>query len=188
MKIVHKGEYGYISYQKKWTIIRTAIYFAICIAIFVVGYITTGSRRNLLTIVAVLGCLPACKSFVNVVMFLRAKGCSEALHSMILETHTKLSGLYDLYLTSYKTNFDLSHMIIAEKTIIGVVEVAGTDTAALEKHIEDHLKQDGCKDMMVKIFSDKNKYVERINQLSELDIKPLAKQDEILEMLLSISL
>ena len=83
MKRVGKGEYGYIAYQRKVVIIRTVIFFAVSIAIFIAGYVTTGTRRNLFTIVAVLGTLPACKSLVNLIMFTKAKGCSEKAHKEI---------------------------------------------------------------------------------------------------------
>jgi len=195
MKRVHKGEFGYISYQRKWTILRTVIYFAICMSIFAAGYITTGSRKNLLTIVAVLGCLPACKSAVNVVMFFRAKGCTDTLHEAIEATTnittaagSKLAGLYDLYMTTYKTNYAISHLAIAEKTIVGIVENKDINVNAIETHIQDHLKQDGHKDMTVKIFTDVSKYTDRLNQLARLELEPLKVQDSILEMLLSISL
>ena len=66
MKKALKGNYGYIKAKRNRVIIRTIIFFAISLAIFVAGYITTGTRKNLFTIVAVLGCLPACKSLVNI--------------------------------------------------------------------------------------------------------------------------
>lgn len=188
MKIVHKGEYGYIAYQKKWTIIRTVIYFAICMSIFAIGIITTGSRRNLLTIVAILGCLPACKSAVNVIMFMRARGCSSAAYEVLSNLNAKYFCLYDLYMTSYKTNYAVSNLTIAEKTIICLSEDDKADLNGIEKHIEEHLKQDGYKDMTVKAYNDVQKYCDRILQLEAMDLKPLKVQDAIMEMLLAISL
>ena len=58
---IAKGQYGYMDKQRKRVIITTISYYAISLAIFAMGYITTGSKRNLLTIVAVLGLLPASK-------------------------------------------------------------------------------------------------------------------------------
>ena len=57
-----KGSYLYLDTQKKYEIARTIIYFAISFAIFFAGYSLTGTKKNLLTIVAVLGMLPASKS------------------------------------------------------------------------------------------------------------------------------
>lgn len=188
MKKIAKGEYGYLSAQKKWTIIRTVIYFALSIAIFVIGIITTGDRKNLLTIVAVLGCLPASKSLVNAIMFAKASGCSAQLAEKIHGTGGKFYELYDLYLTSYKTNYPISHLVIAGNIIVGISEYSKIDVNAAQNHIEDHLKQDGHKNMTIKIYSDDDKYVNRLEQLMDLDVQPLPKQDEIMEMFLSISL
>ena len=62
----YKGTFGYLDTQKVYEIIRTVLFYSISIAIFVTGYVTTGTKKNLLTIVAVLGVLPASKSLVSV--------------------------------------------------------------------------------------------------------------------------
>ena len=67
---VQKGQYGYLSYKKKFSAIVTIGMFALSLAIFIMGYVTTKTNANLLTVVAVLGCLPASKSAVSMLMFL----------------------------------------------------------------------------------------------------------------------
>ena len=67
MKKIQKGKPGYLNYKKKVEIIRTIVYFAIVLAIFALGIWQTGTRLNLLTVVAILGCLPASKSLVGVI-------------------------------------------------------------------------------------------------------------------------
>ena len=56
----YRGTRGYLRTQKIYEILRTVLYFAISLSLFIAGWVSTGSRENLLTIVAVLGCLPAC--------------------------------------------------------------------------------------------------------------------------------
>ena len=56
-----KGTYLYLDTQKKYEIAKTAILYSLSVAIFLTGYISTGTKKNLLTIVAVLGVLPASK-------------------------------------------------------------------------------------------------------------------------------
>ena len=56
-----KGTFGYIKRQRRWEIIRTMLMFGISIALYAAGYIATKSNKNLLTLAAVLGCLPASK-------------------------------------------------------------------------------------------------------------------------------
>ena len=43
-----KGEYGYPPYERKRVVIRTAAYFLISIAVFLLGYFSTGKKENLL--------------------------------------------------------------------------------------------------------------------------------------------
>ena len=68
-----KGTRNYINSQKKFEILRTLLYFALPLGLFLIGYITTKTKVNLMTIVAVVGCLPASKSLVGAIMFLRYK-------------------------------------------------------------------------------------------------------------------
>ena len=60
-----KGQPGYIKAKKQKYLLGAVVEFVIVIAIFVTGYIQTGSRLNLLTVVAVVGCLPAAKMLVE---------------------------------------------------------------------------------------------------------------------------
>lgn len=46
MQKQQKGEYGYPSYERKRVVIRTAAYFLISIAVFLLGYFSTGKRKS----------------------------------------------------------------------------------------------------------------------------------------------
>ena len=61
MKRIEKGTPGYLDYKKKVEIIRTVIYFLLVLP-FTLGYVQTKTRSNLLTVVAILGCLSCRKS------------------------------------------------------------------------------------------------------------------------------
>ena len=73
MKRIEKGTPGYLDYKKKVEIIRTVIYFLLVAAIFTLGYVQTKTRSNLLTVVAILGCLPAAKALVGVITTVRRR-------------------------------------------------------------------------------------------------------------------
>ena len=93
-----KGTAHYLDTQKKYELLRTILYFAISLVLFVAGYIQTHSRANLLTIIAVLGCLPASKSAVSTIMYFRYKSTSEKTMDEVEKHCQGLSGLYDLSL------------------------------------------------------------------------------------------
>lgn len=164
-----KGTRNYIKTQKTYEILRTVIYFAISISLFIAGYVATKSRMNLLTVVAVLGCLPASKSAVDMIMYLRYKGCSPENAEKIEVSAQELSGLFDMVFTSYNRNYEIAHMVVKGNTICGFTEEKEWKEQEFNKHITDILKVDGYKEVSVKIFSDMSKYTERLEQLKELD-------------------
>ena len=51
----YKGTRNYLNTQRVYEILRTILFFAISLALFIAGWLSTGSRLNLLTIVAILG-------------------------------------------------------------------------------------------------------------------------------------
>lgn len=187
-KITPKGSFGYIQNRRKFTALRTILYFALSISLYVAGYVTTGSNKNLLTIVAVLGCLPSCKSAVNFIIFLRAKGCSQELRDAVEKFDTELTSFYDLYFTSYQKNYQVSHMVLKGNVLCGITESEKCDVNEAQKHLEQMLSQEGIKNMTVKIFSDRRKYIDRLSQLVELETEENKNRDEIVNLLYSISL
>lgn len=189
MKKSIKGNFGYIVSKRRWVIIRTILFFGISLAIFAAGWVTTGTRRNLLTVVAVLGCLPACKSMVNMIMYIRASGCSEKSREILMPLEGRLIGMYDMYFTSYQKNFAISHMVVDGKIILGYTENEKCDLKACEEHLQTMLKQGGFKNMTVKICNDIQAYAKQLNNLNDVkqEMNP-QKDDEVRVLLYEISL
>lgn len=185
---VRKGSYGYIAYQKKVSVIRTLLFFGLSLAIYGMGIYSTGSSKNLLTIVAVLGCLPSCKSAVNAIMFFKAEGCSRAAWDKISFYDDKLTGFYDMYFTSYQANFPISHMVLKGNVICAYMENEKCSCNDGEKHLEQMLIQEGYKNTTVKIFNSLEKYVDRLGQLSKSTIEESKNRDGMIRMFYSVSL
>lgn len=171
-----KGCKNYLDTQKKYEIIRTIIYFGISLSLLAAGWITTGERTNLLTIVAILGCLPASKSLVGAIMFCRSKSLSSEDADKIEKNTEGLTCLYDLIFTTREKTYPVLHMVVCGNTIVGYMpaDKDKTKTKKLldEKVCEDHLvtclKVDNFKDVTVKIFRDVSKYTNRLVQIQEL--------------------
>lgn len=183
-----KGEYGYLEYQKKRTALRTLFYFALSLAIYGLGIYSTGSNKNLLTIVAVLGCLPACKSLVNTIIYFRASGCGSQARERLSAFDDRLRVFYDMYFTAYRDNFPISHMTLKGNVLCAYTESAKCDCKAGEKHIEQMLAQGGYKNITIKIFDNLDKYIDRLSQLEELDVAETKNTEDIIQTLYSISL
>lgn len=181
-----KGTENYLNTQKKYEILRTVLYFAVSAALFIAGWVQTGNRLNLLTVVAVLGCLPASKSAVSAVMFLRFRSCSPQAAAEIKQHSQGLDVLFDCVFTSYRKNYPVSHLTVRGGTVCGFAE-KDFDENAFYKHIQDHLKLDGHKDVTVKLFRSLPKYTERLEQMKALEEEP-ARTAAVIETLKSVAL
>ncbi|MBQ7918835.1 MAG: hypothetical protein IJ324_02695 [Lachnospiraceae bacterium] len=182
-----KGQRNYLNTQKKYEILKTAILFALPLALYITGYVTTGSNANYLTIVAVVGFLPACRSLVQTIMFLRFKSCPPDVAEKIEAAKGELANLYDCAFTAYQDNFMVDHLVVCGNTICGIT----TDKAFKEKEFQTHLdkilKADNIKNVTIKVFTDENKYVERLGQLQTLEADEKLTLS-IISTLLSVSL
>lgn len=183
----YKGTRNYINTQKKYEILRTLIYFFISLSLFAAGYLTTKTRMNLLTVVAVVGCLPACKSLVSVIMFLRYRSMPDRDADRIAAHTGNLHGLYDMIFTSYQTNFDISHLVVHGNTICGYTTDSDFKDKEFSTHIEGVLATEGYKNYTIKVFKDLSKYLDRLDQLNELEAEN-KNVDSILGTLKSIVL
>lgn len=184
----YKGKSDYLDTQKKYEIMRTSLYFLISLFLFAAGWITTGDRLNLLTVVAVLGCLPACKSTVGMIMFLKFKSISKTDAVQIEKNMEGLSGLYDMVFTSYDKNYQVDHLVLKDHTLCGYSSHEKTDSKLCQEHLGKMLLQSGHKGLSIKIFKDINKYTERLKQLQELGNDNPEFQTAVFETLKSISL
>ena len=171
-----KGTKNYLDSQKKYEWIRTVLYFAISLSLFAAGIITTGTRNNLLTIVAVLGCLPACKSLVEAIIYSRYHSLDDKDAEIIEANSEGLYCLYDLIFTSREKTYPVYHMVVCGNTVVGYMPSKKLSEADCAKHLDSCLKIDNFKDISIKLFQDVHKYASRLEQLKELS------QDEALSV------
>ena len=108
---IKQGDFGYISHKKKTEILKTIVFFAIPLSLYIAGYATTKSRLNVLTIVAILGMLPASKQLVSMIMYLKAHGISEADHEAIKEAVVPLCNSYDNIFTTYEKTYEVPSVV-----------------------------------------------------------------------------
>ena len=68
-----KGQFKYLKTQPIRIGILTIILLFMCAAVFMIGFITKGTTKNIFTVVAVLGMLPVAKLIVSFIMCLKAE-------------------------------------------------------------------------------------------------------------------
>lgn len=185
---ITKGEPEYLNQQKKVVLIRTIVYFALSFAVFLIGYWSTKTKANLMSVVAVVGLLPACKSTVSLIMFLRTPKYSQTVLQDIQNAVGEVPALYHMYLTSYKENFPLNCIAVRGNNVMGYTEFDSCNAAACEEHIQLLATQNGLKNLNIKIFkgAELKKYEERLQQLQNAEEGK--REGEIIELMKDISL
>lgn len=190
MKRVKKGQFGFIKYRRTFHLIFSVILYAMAVALYFAGIKATGDNKNLLTVVAILGCLPASQSLVTAILGFRAKCCSRELYENIEKNVDEtMVSLYDLYFTTYDKNYPISHIVIKNNCMCGVMEHTKHSANDFEKYLEDTFTKNGIKGVSVKIFekSMEEKYLNRIGELKKLEPSKSVMQDEAVKLLFDIS-
>lgn len=167
-KRIRKGEYGYIKFQRKIELCKTILMLLLSVGIYRMGIYSTGSNQNLLTFVAVLGCLPMAKFAVNFVLFTKASGCSEAVFNRLSSENIKPM-FYDLFYTTAKKNFQISVMDYKRGSLIMLSEDVKVDVSLAEEHLKIILKNCGYENVTVKLYTDVDKFILRLNELKALE-------------------
>lgn len=183
MKRTLKGQFGYIKNQRKIELAKTLIMLALCVATYYIGIFSTGSNKNLLTFVAILGVLPMAKFAVSTVLFSKAKGCSEELHEKLISNNVTVS-FYDLYMTAYKSSFAFSAVVYGKDSLVFLSEDEKLNENEAKAHVEQVLRNISVENVTVKIFIDSDKFIERAKQLNDGGIEemPTVIADNILSV------
>lgn len=180
-----KGQYEYAAYNKVKVGIFTICLYILSASIYAIGYFTTGSNKNLLTIVAVLGILPASKMLISFIMNSRVKPIDASLRAEFDKNSEGLNNLYHMYFTSYDTNFRVDHMVITKDTVVGYSSDLKFDEKKFLEHMDKHMKIEGIQDIVIKIFTSKDNYINRLGQLKDLDDKT---NEKMYQLIMSITL
>ncbi|MDO5573372.1 MAG: hypothetical protein Q4G60_05250 [bacterium] len=189
MKKIQKGQYGYIGYQKKVAIIRTLTLFAIAFMILIIGLYTTGTKSNALTIIAILGMLPASKSAVNMIMFLRYRDSSQELYHNTQELAKQLPMNYDLVFTMPDKSFQVQQIACNQNTVCGYRDGDEQSLKKLQQHISSVLQSNHLSNVEIKIWNDYESFLKRLMQMQEkYNPSEDTTSSQILSLLQAISL
>ncbi len=196
MKKRAKGECGYIDYQRKRVLLITLVLYVCAIGIYLFGYMTLHTTRNVFSILAVLTVLPASKSLVNLIMFLRFRSLDKEVYAEYEGAAGDIYSAYELAMTTYeRTYFIEAAACRANNLIVSFIsdlpDASKKDKAikALSAHINTVLSNDGYGDCTVKIYDDRSGYLKRLIQMNNnLEEKDSDKDDSILRTLKAVSL
>lgn len=189
---IKKGDAGYIRSRKKKIIIKTLLQFGIVIALLLLGIWQTGDRMNLLTVVAILGCLPASKSLVELIMIFPHHSITEEMAAEIELNTEHLTSVFDMVFTSEKKIMPVESIVISDNTICGYASSPKVDTNFAAEHIKKYLRANKFAKVSVKIFDNYTQFVTRAEGMDNIaaieknDVKE--KEEAIRQVILSLSL
>lgn len=166
---INKGDFGYIKSQRRKSILLTVLFAVIDFGVFAAGYyLNGGDRRNIYTIIAAVGGIPLAMAVVKLVMVSLRKPMDPELHREISSVSGDLHMMYELFLTTRDKNLFLDATAICGPFVACYTSEKKEPQyiAFMEDHIRKSFRQQGYK-MTVKIFDQKDKYLERVAQLAE---------------------
>lgn len=182
-----RGDKGYFAFCRKRETKKTIILFVVPLFLFISGYLVTESRMNLLTVVAVLGMLPASRSLVTLVMYLKGHGISDEDYAILAEYTEGLTSAYDNVFTTYEKTYEVPSLVVRSGNVCGYVAKEYKTLQELEKHLTTCIKKEGY-NVNVKIFDNIESYKARLISISKLQESEQETDFAIRKILFEISL
>lgn len=161
-----KGEYGYFNAEKKRRLLTTLALFVLPIGLYAIGLHIAGRKANILTVVAMVGFIPAALSLVGLIMIMMRKSIPKEEYDQIDSHIGSLTFAYELYLTSEKQNALVDCICICGNDVVGLVTDPKTDARFAQDHLTKMLRADGYK-THVHMFTSIDKFVERLDTMNE---------------------
>lgn len=165
VKIGEKGQYQYINQEKKRRIIKTILFFMPTILLLIAGIAIWGSRENILTVLAIVFCLPAGKQLVGLIMIFMYKSMTPELHQKIFEKKGSLTMVYETILTNYEKNTLVDAIAICGNQVVGYTSSPKADLKYVEQNTQKILRHNGY-GVTVKLFKEEKPFLERMDSLN----------------------
>ena len=189
---VEKGKPGYIKAEKNRYLIWSIAEFAVVAALVIIGYVQTGSKMNLLTVVAVVGCLPAAKTLVEFITMAPHKSIETKKYKEIEEKANLLVKAYDLIITNSEKVMPVDVIVISGHTVCGYTSNHKTDEAKVSSYLKEMLQKNHCEKVTVKVFHDYVAFLSRaegMNNIASIDKTDNRKLErKIKKLILSTSM
>ncbi len=188
IKLKSKGTLGYINNRKIARGLLLLLEVALVAAIFVTGYVVSGRRENLFTVVAIVGVLPAVKSLIACIMIWPHKSqTKEAYDEVCGVAGDTCVVLTELVLTTTERIMPIDFIVVKESHIVGITTNPKCDIPFADKFITDNMQLNGHK-VSVKIMNNKNKFLTRVKELADREIteEQARKDSEIAATVLTL--
>lgn len=186
---MNKGDIGYLNNVKKREWIKCSIQWGLVIGLLVVGFITTETKLNWLTFVAILGCLPASKTLVGVIVKLPIKSLDKAKIEQIESASKLLTTSYDVILTNKDKIMPISCIVISGTTVYGYATSGKVGPNEAANYMKSFLGQNDCGNVNVKVFQEFVPFLSRVeglNNIASVDKRDTKEVEEKIKYVLKL--
>lgn len=169
-----KGSFGYLQKKRVFSLVKSILFLAAVLIIYFTALHHFHTNKNIFSIIAAVGALPAGRSIVETVMCYRARSASDRVRQKVEEIPgiSSCYSLYDLYLTSYERAYSLSHAAIGNGLLVGLTETQDTDCRLCGQHICDMAAKEGIEGFKADIYRDLDEYAAALKDLIRNKEKP----------------
>ncbi len=161
MKIIEKGNFGYLAYKKKRNLIKTLLAFAVVLAVFIAGFIIWKSKNNYLTMLAVVLVLPAAKFAVSYFVLIPHKSCTKDIKDCIEGCKGNLNSVYDLVVSNKQKPIGIMAAVISDTQILAYTNLEKADKNLFETSVKEFLKNEKL-NCAVLLYKDQGTYLEKV--------------------------
>lgn len=165
---MNKGDIGYLKDIKKREMIKCSLHWASVVILLIVGFLIFKTKLNICTFVAVLGCLPAAKATVAVVVKWPLKPLKEELLEQVMQHSTNLTVSYDVILTSREKIMPVECMVIYNQTVYGYATNEKLGVQETANYMKNFFLQNDCGKVNVKIFKEFVPFLSRVEGLNNI--------------------
>jgi hypothetical protein len=190
MKKIEKGMCGYLKYRKRISLFIMLASYAVIAGLFLIGFLATKSTANIMTVVAVVGALPAGKFTVDFVVLVPHNSASAEL---VQKTNGAFGGLkvyYDLVFSNSTSPIGTQVIVVADTLAIALTDEEKADARLFEKSVAEFSEKDGHP-LNVKLYTDESSFIAKAKVMSsgkESDVKPSMRIERNAETLLKMCL
>ncbi|MBQ7583673.1 MAG: hypothetical protein IJT24_03595 [Lachnospiraceae bacterium] len=183
-----KGCFGYIGSMKIKSGTASLALSAIAVLIYFTGLHFFPENKTAVGILTVVVCVPAAMAVVRFIMFMRFPAGSREVHDIIEGARGEVPVFYDSIITTPDKSYGVNAFISSDGSLLGYTEYAKVDTPKLEKHLRDIFSANKYTSLNIKVFTDKDKFLDRLKALAERQGSDTGHDEAILHLIGRISL
>lgn len=141
---------------------------ALAILVFIIllvvyGYIHTGSRKNIFTIMAILSVLPFAKMCSILTTLLPYPSMPQVQADELKAAAGELEVLFDIVYSTERTVYPINCMLIEEGRLLAYSPVRDKKASMLSKSLKSLLNEKGYTGYTVKVMSDYDSFRQMVN-------------------------